>query len=167
MYVLSHGDKTLDFLPIGQSIFLLGDGTVSERELEDLLSDLHPDHSITYFNSCYSGGFARRLGKGRNIAISTSRADKFTVSYFGPVVREKHGRYASNFSLYFFSALRRKFPNGDGIVLDDGSIDGVFDFASERSHQADLGALSKYLRPLSKNTPHLVYGNINPKDVKL
>jgi len=162
MYVLNHGGTTGIILPIGQSTFSLDSGSVREKELEELLSDLHPDHSLTYFNSCFSGGFARRLGKGRNIAISTSRKDKITSGYVGPDIEKQQGGYVSNFTLNFFSGLRQQFPRGDRIELKDGSIDGVFDFAAERAQQAD-----KYLGPLSKNTPHLVYGRINPKDVRL
>ncbi|MDI6722232.1 MAG: C13 family peptidase [Candidatus Aenigmarchaeota archaeon] len=162
MYVLSHGSKTRLILPIGQSTFLLNNETVREEEIEELLSDIHPDHSVTYFNSCYSGGLARRLGKGKNIAISTTRGDKITSGYVGQAVNKQQGLYASNFTLNFFSALRGELPNGDRIDINDDSIEGVFDFASEVSYQND-----KYLGPLSKNTPHLIYGRINPKEVRL
>lgn len=162
MYVLTHGGTTGIVLPIGQSTLLLDRGSVREKELEELLSDLHPNHSLTYFNSCYSGGFAQRLGKGRNIAISTSRKHKVTSNYVGPEIKQQQGNYASNFTLNFFSALRRHFPSGDEIELKDGSIDGFFDFAAKRAQLSDT-----YLGWLSNNTPLLVYEKINPKDVRL
>lgn len=164
MYVLTHGGTTGVILPIGQSTFSLDSGgTVREKELEELLSDLHPDHSLTYFNSCHSGGFARRLGKGRNIAISTSRKDKVTSGWVGTEIEKTVGSYASPFTLFFYSALTNQMPNGENLSLKNISIEKAFDYAASRQHTTKDARIGGF----GKNTPHLVYGKINPRDVKL
>lgn len=162
MYALCHGEKELQVLPLGQSILSLDEGSVGERELEELLSDLHPDHSITFFNNCYSGGFAQRLGKSRNIAISTSRRNKTTNAWGGVAIERKFGKYASPFSLFFFSTLRGQMPNGENIPLQAATVEQAFDFAASRQH-SERYRIGGY----AKNTPLLVYGSINPAEVGL
>ena len=163
MCFLNHGGKTGWLLPVGESTVQLGKGTVKERELEELLYDIHPDHSILYFNNCYSGGFAERLGTGRSIAISTSSANKLTFGYKGGELGCKYGDFLSGFTLFFYSALRNQMPNGELLQLKDMSIGEAFDYASQRSYFAK----GFKRRGFFKNTPHLIYGNVNPQEVIL
>lgn len=162
MYVLTHGSTTGIMPSTGQSTFSLDKGTVREEELEELLSDLHPDHSITFFNSCHSGGFAQRLGKDRNVAISTSRKDKVTPGYVGKEIEKKYGLHASPFTLFFYSALNNQMPNGETLSLENLSIEEAFDYAATSADSSEF-TMGNFF----KNTPHLVYGKINPKDIKL
>lgn len=160
MYVLTHGSKAGLILPIGQSIINLDKGNVSERELEELMSDLKPDYSLTYFNSCFSGGFAKRLGKGKNIAISTSKSNKVTGGYGGPLIEHKYGKYASNFTLNFFSAIRGQYPNGEKINISNKSINEIFNFSYKNAQ-----IQNKDVGNFAISSPHLVYGNIDPKKI--
>ena len=155
MYIFNHGFKTGGILPIGQSVFSLDEGIVREEELEELLSDLHPNYSITYFNNCFSGGFALRLGKGRNIAISTSKKSKVTL---GRCRTEESPGISSLFTHFFYSSSK------------DASIDEAFDFATLKQVEFILGLFKRreiIKRIRQKQTPHLVYGKINPRSVKL
>lgn len=165
MYYLGHGGKTGMVLPVGQSKISLYQGTVRERELEELLIDLNPNHSVTYFNSCHSGGFSIRLGKGRNIAISTSKKNKNTYGVVGEVLEKKYGAFDSVFTLFFFSALRGKMPNGERVPFNyiNKSIEDIFDYAAD----VQISAKGIRLGGIGKMTPHLVYGKINPKEVRL
>lgn len=165
MYVLSHGNTTLRFFPLGQSNILLSkEEKIQEKELEEFLSDLHPDHSITYFNSCHSGGFAKRLGKRRNIAISTSKKSKITSGFLGPFLENKFGPYTTPFTLFFYSTLRGQMPNGEKIYEENKTIGGAFEYAALRQYYSTTDSR---LGPICKNTPHLIYGKIDPNEVRL
>lgn len=51
-----------------------------ETEMADYLSQIYPKAGILFFDQCYSGGFAERVGKENYIGISASEADKSSRS---------------------------------------------------------------------------------------
>lgn len=163
LYVLSHGSKEGTFFPVGKSGFDLQGVRVDEAEFERLLAPINPKYSVLYFNNCFSGGFAKRLGKDRTVAISTSRPDKVT---WGGKPKELHN-YASAFTYFFFSALKGIFPDGTPVSLASPNIESAFDYASEQSAQIKPRGFNARLWGNFKNTPHLVYGQVEPSSIHL
>jgi hypothetical protein len=166
MYVLAHGGRTNLSNNTQSCIELSSKNIVNEDELEEILSQIKPNYSITYFNSCYSGGFAKRLGKDRNIAISTSKPNKITSGYVGPKIEEEQGIYATNFTLNFFSAIKKQMPDDTTVNINNNSLEGIFDYAAKKANNDD-DYLGYFLSALPKNTPHLVYDKINPADIRI
>ena len=174
MYVMTHGYKTrpIPFIYGGQSTLMTFDNEfwITEKELEERLSDIHSHYSVTFFNSCYGGGFAKRLGKGRNIGISVSREDKSTMGYSGVKISEKYGDFISAFTMFFFSVLKGSLPDGKKIDFPN-DLSTAFRASSiyERiSHDDDMKRVYwKKMFSFFKNTPHLFYDKINPGQVVL
>jgi len=181
MYVLTHGYKThpIPLMYGGQSTLITFDDEfwIKEKELEERLSDIHPNYSVTFFNSCFGGGFAKRLGKGRNIGISVSRADKITFWYVGYENEEKYGNYVSNFTLGFFSALKGEFPNGLQIDIPQ-DLETIFDASAkferkyrDRNWKDTIWGKNDFIYRkillFGTNTPNMFYDKINPKEVIL
>ncbi len=162
MCSLTHGERGL-VLPLGQSTIELSKGSVKEKELEELLSDIHPDHSLLYFNSCFSGGFAERLGKGRTVVVATCRKYKMASGNIGRELEKRYGKHNTISTLYFYSALRGKMPNGENLFFEDVSIEKAFDYSALKQYMKRPGLFGG----VGKNTPQLFYDKIDPGDLTL
>ena len=196
MSVFTHGTPLPDipFLPVHQSTIYLSKkklDRVAEKELEEMLSDLKPKYSVLFFNSCFGGGFAKRLGKGRTIGMSVSRSDKTVYASGTSDIRKEYVPQGSRFTLAFFSALKGSFPDGKSIELPKRDLETLFDYAAkfekEKQESLSISLLQKLAQrygeeiteipkkienwfeesPWGRNTPHLVYGKINPSHLIL
>ena len=73
-----------------QSLVKSCNGSISEKQFEQIMQDLPVNFGLFYFTQCFGGGFAERMGYGRNIGMSiasrneTSRAsgDSSVGNYF-------------------------------------------------------------------------------------
>jgi len=148
----------------GESSFTLQKKEVmKESELEDMLSQLNPNHTIYYLNNCFSGGFAKRMAKGNSVAMATSHANKVTGCYVGRRLRKKFGNHTSAFTFYFFSSLRGKMPDGESMGLQDLSLLDSFKVAAELQESTSGTSWLNF----GRNTPHLYYSGIDPLKVTL
>jgi len=205
MSVFAHGEPTVDlpfFSYTGQSKILLSSkskDSINETDLERMLSKLNPKYSILFFNSCFGGGFAKRLGVEKTIAISLSRSDKVSSASTSPSLKEKYGPSGSTFTLVFFSALRGCFSDGVPIELPSRDLCSIFDYAAkmEKQDYSDIFTNSSFIMRMydnyckkngiesadyfltrlknhfekfssfGRNTPHMIYGRINPAELRL
>ena len=143
------------------------DSRVSEEELSDWMSGINANHVLMYFNQCFSGGFAHRLGKGNIVAISTTKPTKTSPDHANSNKELFGMRYSSLFTPYFFSAFAGVDPNGNSINADmdgDGSVSvmDAFIYGSKMLYQRSK-ALLKGFEPV----PQLVYEKINPSNITL
>lgn len=154
LYVTNHGGKEWVILPFGESIIKLGNDTINETQFAEQIERINSNYSVMVFSQCYSGGFAERLGRGNNIALSESRAS-----------RTSNGIDKSSYSKYFFPALLGDLPEAEIERVDkDGnrviSIEEALDYTSKNdffSHP--LMSLLPF-----KNTYHIVYQNKLPHE---
>jgi hypothetical protein len=192
--VFTHGLPSINipFAPTGQSKLVLSKGEIVEKEMEERLGSLKPQYSVLFFNSCFGGGFAKRLGKERNVAISLSHQNKVACAGMPYYLEKAHGENGSAFTLAFYSALRGQFPDGTSLNLPSRDLESIFDYASRFEKKEPEGALTpldekllakydaeqaelirqKIIKlsskiPVGRNTPHLVYGKINPSELIL
>lgn len=149
LYVTNHGTRVN-----GESVMCLANGYMFESDLENLLSKLHPNYSLMVFTQCYSGGFAKRFGKGRNISIATCEPNK-----------ESYNTGEEPIARYFFPALfgngkekKEADKNKDGNV----SVDEAFDYVTVKDAHSDWKHTVFLGNP--HNTYQLRYG-IDPKTI--
>ena len=119
MYVLAHGSRD-GFFHGGEGTLNIGVDRISEVYLSRILGSLNPNHAVYFFNNCFAGGFAQRVGQGRNITIATSQYNKATSAQYFPV--------ASKFTSEFFSKLLQQGSQGKT------SVDSLFTEAACKSH---------------------------------
>jgi len=118
VYTTGHGDNTFKLALPGENL--------SEKEMEEYLSNIHPKTGILIFDQCSGGNFAKRTGKGRYIGISASEGDKNSKS--------------NTFPQEFFRSYNNKSDiNNDGKV----SVEEAFNhaksfFRSCRNNKSDV-----------------------------
>ncbi len=146
-------------------ILLENKSTISEPELEEMVGSLQPNYSLLYFNSCFGGNFAKRLGVRRRIAIASCLSNKFLHSNWTARKEEKeleriYGAFTTLFTLHFFAALRGMTPDGKELGSSVGTIESAFDYASQKQWEQSGRWFFR------KNTPLLIAGEINAKDIE-
>ena len=149
VYVTNHGG-----LVNGQCNVEAYDGTIWEKDFEQMMQDLPTNFGLFYFAQCHSGGFVERMGYGRNIGMSNAlREEKSNgQSKFGPFkLRGNH------FTHYLFPRILK-----NGITIEQG-----FDRAVKR----DTSKLRILTEPINFNmgveTPQLRYQNADPSQLYL
>ena len=111
VFVTNHGA-----IHEGQAYFLTHENIgLLEKDFESMMQDIPVNFSLFYFSQCHSGGFAERMGCGRNIGLSTSANQENTGSMGG--------------QFYTKNLFKR-------LLNDDVSIETAFDKAN--SHVAIL-----------------------------
>lgn len=138
VYITNHGN-----ISNGQCYVSAYDDTIWEKDFEQMMQDLPVNFGLFYFAQCYSGGFAERMGYGRNIGMSNASRDEQSA---GSILK------GACFTPYLFSR-----------VLKEGvTIEGAFDSAVIR----DTHLLS-HSRLTIGETPQLRWQNANPSELYL
>jgi len=88
----------------------LNKNNVSEIELEKYLETINPRQGILLFGFCYSGGFAKRLGKGNWTAVASSQPEQLSYSWI-----------THNFDRNFMYALSKDKKNNRDLN-NDGKV---------------------------------------------
>lgn len=79
VFVTNHGGPYN-----GQSYFLThGNVGLLEKDFEEMMQDIPVNFGLFYFSQCHSGGFAERMGCGKNIGLSSSTKEEETGSLGG------------------------------------------------------------------------------------
>ncbi|MEA3514440.1 MAG: C13 family peptidase [Nanoarchaeota archaeon] len=68
------------------------DGFIYEKDFEQIMQDLPVNFGFFYFAQCHSGGFAERMGYGRNIGMSNANREEKSYGHVDNV-----GAYFSHF----------------------------------------------------------------------
>ena len=133
VYLTNHGN-----LVNGQCNVKAYDGTIWEKDFEKMMQDLPTNFGLFYFAQCYSGGFAERMGYGKNIGISNSNRNGAS-----------HGRHQDNIGACFTHFLFPEILKPGITVLDS------FEYANSKlcSHCEDR--------------PQLRWQNANPSELYL
>ncbi len=146
VYVTNNGN-----LVNGQCNVKVYDGTIWEKDFEQMMQDLPANFGLFYFAQCYSGGFAERMGYGKNIGMSN--ASRQEVSW---------GNFDKNVANIFTHHL---FPR----ILEGDTIEEAFDYAVRkdtslirRKFLIDASAVT-----LSTVTPQLRWQNADPSQLYL
>ncbi len=107
-YVTNHGGRSS-----GESTIALPGPDVGEETFENFLSGMEVKKGVLVFDQCYGGGFAKRLGKGRFVAVSASHPGENSID--------------NSFPQAFFNSFNYAVGdmNGDGLV----SIEEAFNYA--------------------------------------
>ncbi|MDO8517123.1 MAG: C13 family peptidase [Nanoarchaeota archaeon] len=132
LYLSDHGGRESVKSPYENQIvevsrFFLRGGDINELELEKALKPIYAKNKILAFDFCYDGGFADRLGKNNDIAVSSSLYN-----------RVSHAPNLDSFNVYFFQAFRDICDsdyNNDKRV----SIDEAYRYAIENYSLAKKG----------------------------
>ncbi len=164
LYILCHGSKQYEPLFFSSETSLKLDYEyISNEELSNIINPIESKYSIGYINSCYGGDIAKHFGDGNNsIGISPTKEGKVVSGGSLSVEDEKkYGSHVSYMSLYFFSAMAGKLPDGERINSPN-NLEDLFDFAAIETDKKD-----RRLGSLFNNTPSLYSKNINPKNVYL
>ena len=150
VYVTNHGK-----LVNGQCNVEAYDGTIWEKDFEQMMQDLPTNFGLFYFAQCYSGGFTERMGYGRNIGMSNAGKEE-----------KSWGSFPENIANYFTHLL---FPQ----ILKGFTIEDVYDGAVRK----DTGILQRInpIKPLEVNypsikfseTPQLRWQNADPSQLYL
>jgi hypothetical protein len=143
VYVTNHGN-----LVNGQRTFDAYDGKIWEKDFEQMIQDLPINFGLFYFAQCYSGGFAERVGYGRNIGMANANRKEMSYGKFS----KKRG---SNFTHYLFPS----------ILNHDLTIEQVFDEAVRK----DTGFWEGIIHPtsISLQNPQLMWQNADPSKLYL
>lgn len=130
----------------GQCCFGTHDEPLYEEDFEKIIQDLPVNFAVFYFASCYSGGFAERVGQGRNIGISNS-------------TRKKQGYgFGENVGNLF---TRKLFPR---LLLPNQTIEKAFDSAILRHTNLPYRIITfNYFA----ETPQLRWQNADPSELYL
>jgi hypothetical protein len=140
VFVTNHGN-----LVNGQCNVNAYDNTISEKDFEQMMQDLPTNFGIFYFAQCYSGGFAERMGYGRNIGISNASREENSNARGKDI--------GANFTRYLFPT----------ILKASQTIENAFDRAARR----DTGMWNWIIHPITINTEHpqLRYQNADPSQL--
>jgi len=107
------------------SNYHLRGGDINELQLRECLSQIKAKRKKYVFDFCFDGGFSERLGRGNDIAISSSSPNKANMSY-----------WQENFSRHFFDA----FKEGSNADYDG---DGRVSFSEAFEYTRNTGLISK------------------------
>lgn len=151
LFITNHGN-----LVNGQSNFSTYDGKIWESDFEKMIQDLPINFGLFYFAQCHSGGFAERVGYGRNIGMSNvSKEEKAHGTKYGLFgIMKPRG---ACFSYYIFpQILKRKI-----------TIENAF----ERAVRKNTSKFRFLTEPLNYNitieTPQLRWQNADPSQLYL
>jgi hypothetical protein len=135
VYVTNHGEKEDD-----QSSILLYGEDVYEKDFEKYLTGIEAKIGILVFDQCYSGGFAKRLGKGKYVAIAACQPDESSKE--------------NTFPQAFFKAFKDTIAdiNKDGRL----SVEEAFIYAASHDRNATHG-----------NQKPMLISELNPKKIIL
>ncbi len=143
VHVTNHGN-----LVNGQCNVKAYDGTIWEKDFEQMIQDLPVSFALFYFSQCYSGGFAERMGCGRNIGMSNASREA-----------ESKGLHLLNIGAKFTHFL---FPK----ILKPGElVEAAFDYAvkQDTSIWKDISLSPDY----SSEIPQLRWQNADPSQLYL
>lgn len=154
VYVTNHGN-----LVNGQCNVKTYDGTIWEKDFEQMMQDLPTNFGLFYFAQCHSGGFAERMGYGRNIGMSNA---------------DRNGESNGNIQVgaYFTHFL---FPN---ILVPGKNIETAFDEAvfedTSRTRMNEFGRIEGKIYPYKEDEigsaleiPQLRWQNADPSQLYL
>lgn len=91
---------------------------LNELEVADWISQIHPKSGVLVYDQCYSGGFAKRSGKGNYVAVSSCRNDEvsygnsFPKTFFGAIINQSIGKSPSVQELFDFTLQNDKHVVG-------------------------------------------------------
>jgi len=153
VFVTNHGE-----LVNGQCFMAAYNGRISESDFGEMVHDLPTNFALFYFSQCYSGGFAERVGYGRDIGISNTGRDRKSYHLQSPIPIEKIIAKDGNFF------TRYLFPS----ILERGrTIDEAFDIAVKK----DTSLLRFLSEPMFCNwdteIPQLRWQNADPSRLYL
>lgn len=131
-----------------QSVIASADGTITEGDFQRVAQDLPVNLGLFYFSQCHSGGFAERMGYGRNIGVSSVAKNEIKISFKGHV---------DNFTRSFLPAV-----TGAG-----STIESAFQFASDKTASPLRKLLVLSPAILFRETPQLRYQNADPSQLYL
>lgn len=136
------------YLVNGQCTFKAYDGTISEKDFEEMVQDLPVNFGLFYFAQCHSGGFAERMGYGRNIGMSNTDKEGFSYG---------QRDLGADFTHFLFPTILRAIP-----------IEESFDYAVK----ADTAFLKRQKRRWKDKkdkgeTPQLRWQNADPSQLYL
>ncbi len=116
VYTTGHGDETFKLALPGENL--------SEKEMEEYLSNIHPKAGVLIFDQCYGGNFAKRTGKKEYIGISASEVGKMSK--------------LNTFPQAFFNSLRE---DNKSDIDNDGkvSVKEAFNYAKSNDSYAKKG----------------------------
>lgn len=150
-YVTNHGT-----LHNGKCYFNTYDGKISERDFEKMTADLPINFGLFYFAQCFSGGFAERMGYGRNIGMSNvSREENAYGRELWP------GAY---FTQFLFPGITEK-----GKTIETAFNEAVFEDTSDERVNG-IGKKDGLLYPvggIALETPQLRWQNADPSKLCL
>lgn len=139
VYVTNHGN-----LVNGQCKLAAYDGTIWEKDFEKMMQDLPVNFGLFYFAQCSSGGFAERMGYGRNIGMSN--AARGEISYGNDGIGAQFTHWL--------------FPR---ILGEDVVIEKAFDKSIMRDTCWGIDPINFFL----KETPQLRWQNADPSQLCL
>ncbi len=134
------------------------DGRMNEVDFEQIMHNLPVNFALFYFAQCYSGGFAERIGYGRNIAVSSASRTGWSnghkgISMLGTTLLAPVGNH---FTHYLFKDVL-KYGN---------TIESAFDTAVNTDT-----SLLRFVTVLNPNTgfetPQLRWQNADPAKLYL
>lgn len=151
VFITNHGS-----LVNGQSNFSTYDGLIWEADFEKMIQDLSINFGLFYFAQCHSGGFAERVGYGKNIGMSNvlreETAHGLDQSLCGLIAPR-----GAHFNHYIFPQVLRA-----GVT-----IERAFNMAVKRN----TSRLRFLTQPLNCNigteTPQLRWQNADPSQLYL
>ena len=153
VYITNHGN-----LVNGQCNVEAYYETIWEKDFEQMMQDLPTNFGLFYFAQCHSGGFAERMGYGRNIGMSN--ADREGESF---------GRDYQNVGAYFTHFL---FPNilVPGKTIETAFDEAVFENTSTKRLLHEEGRKEGLLYPIGGKAieiPQLRWQNADPSKLYL
>ena len=131
------------------------DGLIYEKDFEQIMQDLPVNFGLFYFAQCHSGGFAQRMGYGRNIGMSNAGMKEESYGHMDNV-----GSYFSHF--LFSNVLNSKK------VIEQAFDEAVYETTSiERINNIGLREGFRYpcperIKESGSETPQLRWQNADP-----
>lgn len=142
VYVTNHGNYVN-----GQSCVEAHYGTIWEKYFEQMMQDLPVNFGLFYFAQCHAGGFAERMGYGRNIGMSIVNRTELS-----------HGFYKEGNAF-----TRHLFPK---ILRERVTIEEAFNYATNKN-TALWRRATLFLAPPYTETPQLRWQNADPSQLYL
>lgn len=163
-HVTNHGMKQGGLLPLGKSLMLVNNSLthpcmISDETYSGLMKRINSKHKIMTFGQCYSGGFADKIGKDKDIGISGNRSSRIRSCFSEDDFISK-SFYPSIFGQVNESQRREIDKNANGRI----DVREAFEYAAKQ----DFFANSYMSLTPFKNTPQMFYGNnVNPSGLSL
>jgi len=162
-YVTNHGN-----IAYGQSYFNAHDGTIWEGDFEKITSNLPVNLGLFYFAQCNSGGFAERMGYGRNIGMSSASREENSHGGLAINRATKEEIKSRSVGNYFSQFL---FPEimGKGKTIESAFDEAVFEDTSDERLNG-IGRKEGFMYndgSLGLETPQLRWQNADPSKLCL